>query len=152
MGWNLRRETAVLLIKSCRLSGGGKDRPPQLALQIQVFSTGGDHVDRDMHELAVEVTDHESGPAGHRGVHRVAAQAVAKQRVLGVGGTATDLIAWIEVTHGHFDAAGLEVRADGIPHEMADVLEFRVSRRVGIPAFPEKVLAGSLGDDNDGVL
>ena len=80
-------------------------------------------VDRHVHELAVEETDHQAGAAGHGGMHGVAAHPVAEQRVLGVGGTAADLIARIEVAHDHLDPAGFEVRVDGVAQELADVAQ-----------------------------
>ena len=133
------------------MTGGGKDGAPEFAIEVDAFATGSDHVDGNMGEVAMEVADDESGAAGHGSVDGVAAEAVAEECVIGAGRASADLVAGVEVAHGHFDADLLEVFGDFVADVDPDVLEFGVSGKVFFGAAAEDVLACAFGDDDDGV-
>ena len=70
-------------------------------------------------------------------MHGMATHEVAEQGVLVIRGAAADLVAGIEITQRHLDAAGLEVRVQGVTQKRPDVLELRVAGGVLFAARTE---------------
>ncbi len=101
----------------------------------------------------MHVAHDQAGLAGHCRVDGVPCDEVAEDRVLGVGGAASNLVARIEIMQRHPDALRLEMRLDLLTQKDADVLEFDVAGRVSRCSRlgSRKFLTGALGHDDNGV-
>ena len=100
---------------------------PEFAIQLKSPAFSGDEINRDMNEMTVEVADGEPSPASHGGMNRMATHEITDQGILGVCWAAAYLVARIEVSKGHFDAAALKMSFKFLPKKMTDVLEFHIT-------------------------
>ena len=111
------RGTLRELREALRLARGRKHRTPEFAVEVEALAALRDDADGNVDELVVEIADDQPGLARHRCMHGMATHAVAEQGVLVICGAAADLVAGIEITQRHLDAAGLEVRVQGVTQE-----------------------------------
>src|SRR4030095_11096613 len=100
------------LFKSLRLASRGEDRAPPTTRGVEAFGVRGEEFDGHVDETLVQEADDDAGLASHRGVHCIAREEVAEQRIFAVRRTAADLVTRVEVTHHDRDALSLEERLD----------------------------------------
>ena len=82
---------------------------PELTIQVQTFAALGDDANGHMNEVTVKVADDQACSSGHPRMHGMPSHAVAKNRVLGIGGSPPDLIARIEMSHRDLHSPGCKM-------------------------------------------
>ena len=104
------------------MAGGEQHVGPEFAGEFHPFLLADGGADRDVDEDVVPHADQHVGVAGHRGVDGVAGHLVAEQAVGRVGRHAADEVARVDVLERDRDVLLLEVLADLVAEEDADVL------------------------------
>ena len=107
--------------------------------------------DRHVHEAVAPAADDQVGAARHARVHRRLGEARAVHRVGRVGGDRADEVARVEVAEQRLLAAGLEVVADALAQETADVGELLVAGGVVGLGVGQVLLTRALRDHQDRV-
>ena len=79
------------------LTGRGQHGAPPAAFRIELLSAAAQQLDGNVDEPLVQKSDYQPGLARHGGVHRVAREEIAEQRILAVGGAAAHLVARIKI-------------------------------------------------------
>jgi hypothetical protein len=105
-----------------------------------------------MNEMIVNQADEHTGLAGHSGVDGVAAETLAVNRIVGIGGRGANDIAGVDVTDGHLDVFGFEIIGDFIFQKDADVAVNLIAGGVEPAGVEYQILACALGDEDNGVV
>ena len=97
-----------------RLSRTGQDGLPQGVLWPHALDLARQQFCRNMDELVVQIADHQSCFAGHRGVHGAAAHLVAQEAVVDVGPHVANVVAGVEILGLNGEVAASEVFLDAL--------------------------------------
>src|SRR5512135_1573530 len=104
-----------------------------------------------MGELVVPKAHEYPGPASHAGVYGMMAHKLAQGRVVRVRRLTPYDVAGVHVLEVDLRALLFEMLPDAVAEEDPDIAVSDIARDVPLARRGEELLAGALGDDDDGV-